>query len=229
MIKEKERGSVTIEACIIVPIFMMAITLIYSLVSIVILENILQTAANNMAGEISAYVYIFDRAGLVFDSGKELELDGVIDSVIESQQSLDTLQGSGSADEFIKNGTGVIENGKNLISTVKNTDWKNALLETVKDAGKSGVKAIGNALLENGFYRSMLPAYLPADIEAFKKFYRIKGDINFDNSQFLSDDLSIVVRINCEVETPFSHFFGIGTRKISKTAVAAAWISNNTH
>lgn len=60
-----EKGSASLEACVSLAAFIVAVAFVYSQIQVVICENIMQNAVNNMAMEVSSYVYILDKIGLV--------------------------------------------------------------------------------------------------------------------------------------------------------------------
>ena len=83
---KNESGSYSIEASISLIAFLIAIMFIYSQIKTLIAESIMQHAVNSMAAEMSTYVYVLDRAGLIIDENEEQfsDLDGFIGSAGEA-------------------------------------------------------------------------------------------------------------------------------------------------
>lgn len=83
---KNESGSYSLEASVSLIAFLIAIMFVYSQIKTLIAESIMQHAVNNMAAEMSTYVYVLDRAGLIIEENAEQfsDLDGFIDSAGEA-------------------------------------------------------------------------------------------------------------------------------------------------
>ncbi|MGN1119405.1 MAG: hypothetical protein ACI4Q4_03535 [Oscillospiraceae bacterium] len=69
-----ESGAYSIEATISLMALVIAVAFVYTQVRVIICESIMQHAVDNMAMEVSSYVYILDKLGIVIHpDGTELE------------------------------------------------------------------------------------------------------------------------------------------------------------
>lgn len=100
----KERGSVIVEASIILPIFTIVMFFLINIINLYLVHNRIQFALNAVAKEISGYSYLYEITGLN-DGTKKIEEDGKpytekIDNVInewyETKDNSDKTKKSGS-------------------------------------------------------------------------------------------------------------------------------------
>lgn len=250
-----ENGSYTIEASISLIVFVIAIMFVYSQIKTMLCENIMQHAVDNMAAEMSTYVYVLDRAGLIIDDENDRLKD--LDSAIGSGETaytdsknfitnnLDTftdiyssLEGGdikgavnttiNNKDEFQGNAKSMVDSIKNFVAAIKKVDWKKTAQEGVRVGGAEALKAFSNGVLLSNFYNWKLDAYLPTDRETFCKRYLIDSDsINFNYSRIFptAENNNIVVAVTYETQPAFKMF--PVKRKIVKVACTAAWVKNN--
>lgn len=61
---DKEKGSVVVEASLVLPIFVIAAFLFINLINIFILHNKIQFAINAAAHEVSTYSYLYEKSGI---------------------------------------------------------------------------------------------------------------------------------------------------------------------
>ena len=65
MKKERQKGSITVEATLFIPIFLFAFMSIYSLVSFARAQLLIQYAADQAAREVAQYSYILEKTGIL--------------------------------------------------------------------------------------------------------------------------------------------------------------------
>ena len=127
MKNRKERGSLTVEAAIVLVIFISGYASIVSLTDFIRAQMIIQYSLNQTAKEISSYCYLPAKLGLLNDAKtisdhaktfKE-DTDTVIDSVVKLYEAVE--EGSG--------------NIKSSVQSIQEAEGMDGLLSTVKDAG----------------------------------------------------------------------------------------------
>ncbi len=243
---KSENGSYTIEATISLVFFMIAIMFIYSQARVIICENIMQNAVNNMSKEISSYVYILDRVGLVVNHSEEefKEANQLIANGQDVGTQLDNFSETigtlfGSADDITGSAAAAKDSAMSLAGSIKKfidafkaystDDLKNDLKTLAISAGESLAKtALNNAVSE--YCNWKLTAYLPADIDTFCDYYMVdKNSISFKLSRIFPDNEnnSILIAVEYTANSPFKAF--PIKRKVIKYAYCAAWVSSNTH
>lgn len=227
-----ERGSYTIEACIALVAFLVAIMFIYSQIKVLIAESILQNAVNNMAKETAAYVYLLDKTGLVFEhkDGSTGNIDSALGEVSELMDSLTsedgktslTSPGSGRFDV-----SGIGQSVNDIVDCLKSVD-EAELKNAAKEGAESLSLLIGNKIIE-AICANRLSAYLPMEKEQFCKAYMIKNDsFSFANSKlFPNNEYNVFIAVECETVSPFKAF--PMNRHIAKYACTAAWVSGNAN
>ena len=234
-----EKGSASLEACVSLTAFIIAIAFVYSQIQVIICENIMQNAVNNMALEVSSYTYIVDRVGLVMHQQNS-----------EGLQQIDDMQGKASEamDEF-SNAIGTLHGGingetisaagssadnmfgslKEIVEIFKQVNWS----QTGKDAGKyvlnEGIDSVIGSLLE-GYYMNNLTKYIPSgDLDTFCDAYNVeKSSITFEPSCLFpgNKNNTVLVAVKYETRSPFSMF--PVNRTIVKKAFTAVWLADPT-
>ncbi len=104
--EDTNRGSLTIEAAIVLPMFIFVILSIMSLMKLVIAHEIIQHSISESANQLAGYSYVLNATGL-----KE-KYDGVMDDVIS---------GKGPFDEIINNVENLKTEAENLDESIKKT------------------------------------------------------------------------------------------------------------
>lgn len=243
-IKENSRGYITIETIISLAFFTLAIMFVYFQIKVVIAENILQNAVNNMAKEVSSYVYILDKLGLILehtdDENKNVNAligdgKGAIDNVIDFTGSLFGGDGSNSDDmasamrDFVN---ALKEDKQKLVDDINNLN-KNDLKNAGITAGENAVKGLANIALAS-YYDGRLDRYLPMEREKFCRHFNIdipEGGkaFSFDASRVFPtiDNDSVLVAVTYNTTSPIK-FINL-KRKICKYAYSGAWVSSSTN
>lgn len=245
--KKSESGSYTIEACISLVAFLIAIIFVYSQIKTIICESIMQHAVNNMAIETSTYVYVLSRAGLIInntdrlkDADKRIEEAGgtaklVQDNVNKFSELYSAFE-DGDMDgvkttvgEMPGDAGSMVDSIKNLIGLIKEDDWQELAKEGGIASGENILKRLSNDGLAK-FYKWKLSSYLPTDLDTFCKKYLVEEDsIDFKYSRIFpnSDNDTILVAVTYETKPTFKMF--PVRRKVVKAATTAAWVAKNTN
>jgi len=122
--KKRQKGSLTVEAAIVLVIFIFGYAAIVSITSFIRAQMIIQYSINQAAKEISSYCYIVSKTGLMEDSrelGEEAgefkkSTDQVIDTVVKLYDAID--QGS----ENITNSLTAIPENQDLESVLNSVE-----------------------------------------------------------------------------------------------------------
>ncbi len=235
---ENEKGSYTIEACISLFAFIMAIYIVYLQINTLIVENVLQKAVNSAAIEISSYSYILDRLDLIppkRDDGELSDLQNIYDkgnaaAVAVKEFEFDDI--SEFVNKFFENPEGVSSSAENMgaslgsfIGAISGTDWGTEISElgsvvvseTARDFVSLGLSSFYNGRIKDG-------AFLPLSYKGFCELYNIEGDISYE-VDYLPDNNNntVFVSISCEINSPIK-FAGFDKRNIVKTAYSPLWV-----
>lgn len=242
-----ERGSYTIEATVSLLTMIVAIAFVYSMVKMVIAENIMQHAVDNMALEVSSYVYILDRAGLVIHAdentlqGSNQATSAGVEAVNSAKKAyqtfsenssnltdliglLDTSEGTAGG-SLKSDATNMTVSIKKMFEEIKSIDVDKEFAQGATLAADGLVTLLADKIMSN-FYLWKLDAYLPMDKEQFCKSYYIdENSISFENSRVFpgASNNTILVVVEYETTSPYS-LFPI-KRKVVKQAYTAAWLA----
>lgn len=234
---------------------MVAIMFVYSQIKVLIAENIMQSAVNNMAREVASYVYLLDKVNLVVVH-KEGETENADNAVSEGKAAVESgrealdetiylVTGLFSAEgmeqaisdpesvkedfEGIKgDATSMVDSLKNMVSAIKSMsedEWKTL----GRNAGEEGVKALGNLALSE-FFEWKIDAYLPMESERFYKSFMIDPEsVSFEKTRIfpVSGKYDILVAVEYDTSSPFRDF--PLERHIVKYSLSAAWVKMNAN
>lgn len=202
--QKKERGSVVVEASIVLPTFMIAVFLVINMVNVFAVHNRVQFALNAAAHELASYSYLY--AALHFNNAEQtIENDGnPYTSKIDQASSdvlacLDQIQAlkSGGGD-LAKQAGDLARSGQNVVGSVG---------ELVKDPKGTAI-GVGYMLTEAGIYqlksgaatvlaRTLTKKYLELDGQSADDYLESVGvsggyrGLNFGGSTLLNDTGSI--------------------------------------
>lgn len=244
----REDGSYTIEACISLVVFLIAVMFVYMQIKTLICECIMQRAVNNMASEMSTYVYVLSRAGLIIDNKDDRFKD--TDNIIEAGNDIKTQATSkienfadiysaievGDMSKAAEHTQEVAEDARSMVASIKKfaelvtkADWKKTAENGLRGLAENAIKGAANEGL-SGFYNWKLDNYLPMEREKFCKAYLVDPDsISFEHSRIFPGDENnkVVVAVSYDV-LPAFRMFPI-KRKVVKVAMTAAWVESNTN
>ena len=162
MKQERQKGSITVEATLFIPIFLFAFMSIYSLVSFARAQLLIQYAADQAAREVAQYSYILEKTGILdayqgmgqeaagFDrSLKDIRenlslIDDAAQKLASGQGTVDDTVGMGNAGKDVYDSVeGYVSNPKEFIngvlSSVKSQSWEALSADMVGNVGKSCV------------------------------------------------------------------------------------------
>lgn len=243
ILKKCERGYTTVETCISLLIFMVAVLFIYSQIKSVIAESIIQNALNNMAKEVSGYIYVADKMGLIIDYqdtddtnkvwGDVKDIDSKFDATITSL--FNGEDASSSSSDFIDAMRKFAGDLKGALSTGDGKLNTQHIAEEAKNAGidiaMTGVKGALSKVLAN-YLESRIDAYLPMEREQFCKYFGIDDQkFSFEGSRIFptTANNTILLAVTYESTAPFSNDLFHVKRKVVKTAYTSAWVYSNTN
>lgn len=246
----KEDGSITVEATLMLPLFMFAFMAIVWLAMIARVECITQYAIDQTAKEISQYCYIADKAGFLKnnmskDSCIINSTDDAIDGIIKLQQMVDSGV-TDMADSYNSGDIeGMISGAQNNVGSIKSQG--EAIYSKIKDiAGDNpvgAVKTLATALAGETakdvvsrvvaipLCKALVPKYITnntSDADAVLKKLGVEEGINglnFGMSTVLKDGRTINVVCIYKVKV----FWLLGGEKyinVKQTASTAAWIKS---
>lgn len=242
--KPSERGYLTIETILSLSFFTLAIMFVYMQVKIIIAENIMQNAVNNMAKEVSSYVYILDKLGMILDhsddDNKKVDAlisdgKGAIDNVVDFTNQLFS-GANGNTDDMASSMSAFVDALKSsketLISDINNLD-KNDLKNAGIAAGENAVKGLSNVAMSN-YFGERLNNYLPMEKSKFCRQFFIENDSSDGNKQIsfhlsrvfpTTDCDSVLVAVTYKTSSPIK-FIDLG-RDICKYAYSGAWVTSS--
>ena len=145
MKENRERASITVEAALFLPLFLMAFLTIYNLVYFARAQMLMQYAADQAVKQVAQYSYILEKTGILDSldnmTTKNEKFEQDMDSI---KKNLDTIQ---SATEKAVQGTDVIDNinqigdeGEKAKGYVENpSEFINGVLLAMKKDAVNGV------------------------------------------------------------------------------------------
>ncbi len=244
----RQRGSITVEAALVVPLFMFAFIAIISLALIARVECITQYAIDQTAKELSQYCYIADRAGLLKNaSGESCTLDStddVIDAVVNFQDLTqkgvsDTVDAykSGNVEDAIQKGqntaSSVREQGEAIYGQIKSFGGDNpvaAVKVLATSIASEAARNVASRVVAIPLCKALVPKYITKNTKSADDTLKHLGieqgldGLNFGMSSILKDGRTI--QIVCIYKVKVMWFFG-GEKYITvkQTANTAAWMS----
>lgn len=169
----RERGSVIVEATIVLPVFMIAMFFIINLIQLFTLHNRVQFALNSAAHELASYSYLYSASGLKgveenvnTDADAYAEpIDTASSNVVAFLDSVQTLRGeAGKLVQQAQNPELSIDYMKEMDNQIQKTG--NQLSNTV-EAGKEAGNSLGQ-LVSNPKGTAIGIAYIVAEAGGYK-------------------------------------------------------------
>lgn len=233
MKKERQKGSITVEATLFIPIFLFAFMSIYSLVSFARAQLLIQYAADQAAREVAQYSYILEKTGILdayqgmgqeaadFDSSlKDIQenlslINEAAQKLASGQGTVDDAVGMGNAGKDVyDNIDGYVSNPREFIngvlSSVKSQSWEALASYMVGTVGKSCV------------LQQLTVASGTTDTEAYLKSLGV-SNLRYDNSSWCkggSSEVKIVVDYDIKSSFPF---FDLPSRHYRVCASTRVW------
>ncbi|MBR6599636.1 MAG: pilus assembly protein, partial [Oscillospiraceae bacterium] len=186
--KRSFKGSVTVEASLALPIFLLGFVLILSLVQIIRTESIVQHSMNRMAVELSEYCYAADKLSLTEAIQKS---NMTIGEAVENITEMSGIMDDETCDDA--EGTAVI------------TELTEFLLGDTADMGLNG------PIVEK-LCHTLMPKYINEDKDVADRYLeKLSGikisDIDFRYSTILKDGKSIKLTAIYELKLNTFGFF----------------------
>ncbi|MDP4091755.1 MAG: hypothetical protein Q8920_00165 [Bacillota bacterium] len=232
------KGSVTVEASLVLPIFIGAVLTIVFLIKLVFINEVFQHAINGAAHEMASTSYIYYISGVMgihdtvrdgLENGTQ-DINNKISSISGLADGLENLIGNGNSENQAES----IDQLKNNFNTsLTNTaDVINNPLKFLKDAA---------CLIAGGAFDDLKNELCIPVVKLYMKKYLSTPDISFENrikglniaggadgidlnsSSFFEDEkcnIDIIVRYKVNLPFPFRIFNGIN---VEQRAVERAW------
>ena len=221
MSDRKENGSITVEAALFIPMFLFAFMCIFSLISCVRAQVLIQYSVDQAAKEVAEYSYILEKTG-----------------VLDAYKGLNT-----KSEEFSKQMEDIKSNLEVIENTAKSVTNGQGTIQDVADAGKAG-KATYDQLkvlnyVKNGAWNK-LASYMTGvvakscvkqqlsvasggqDADEYLEKLGV-SNMKFSKSSWCAkgtNDIKIVVDYDIKTEFPF---FDLGTRHYRVCASTRVW------
>lgn len=207
-----ERGSFTIEAALVLPLFMFAFMTIASLAIAAKVEASTQYAIDQTAKEISRYCYIASKAHLLADTSSSDEQIGKIDDAIGAVFDFGNVLGdtagnyvpsggAGSEDfitqltdmasgldaEQLKDDFGRVSASAQQLYTAGSEllkDPKGAISALAQVAGSKAISTIASRVIANPLCKALVPKYITPNDDADEMFERWGVEGGLDGLDF---------------------------------------------
>lgn len=124
MKREKEKGSITVEATLFIPLFLFAFLSIYNLIYFARAQLIIQYSANQAAKEVAQYSYLLEKTGILEDmdriSEKAGEMKADIKKIEENLRLVESAaENAAKSGDIIGNAVTVGENIEDAYGSVQ--------------------------------------------------------------------------------------------------------------
>lgn len=141
---KKNKGSLTVEACLSLTIFLMVFVTILYIMRIVFAYGIMQHALNQAAKELSTYTYYYAISGLADTNGtiQESTAAGVdsfnqnVSNIVDVYNTFNNLGNGGGSDEY--------KAFENSLDTASDT------IKSIADDPVAALKSVGSVLVNGG-------------------------------------------------------------------------------
>ena len=217
----KRKGVLTVEAAIILPIFVMVMFFILSVMQLFYFHLVMQQALQNVGLTLSQYGYVIDRVvdleTFTFqDDTKQKEealADGVNEVISEGRTMIALLQDISidKLGDIIASGTKFKEDAEKLIGTVESVEGEDIINYLL-------VSAMNNVGGE--FVRWMIGDYLSAMGAENGTIQNIKYDLFIETG---TKDILLVVEYDYNLP-----FFGEGDIRFQQMVRVHPWVGGNT-
>lgn len=248
--KYSESGYFTVEATLMLPLFMFAFLLIANLATVAKVESITQYAIDQVAKEISQYCYVAERAGLAQETSGDFEsIDSSVQAVMDFTSAVSDAKAgaedeaskavdnaiSGDVEAVLDNLSGIEDNVNSVTAAAGELseklgpvldDPKGVIVTLAPLMAKQAGKAIVGRVIAQPLCKTLSKKYIGKDADAcLRRLGVVDGidGLNFKMSNFLADDRSINVVVVYQIKL---NGFGVfdKTLVIKQTASTAAWV-----
>lgn len=230
---KKERGSITVEAALFLPVFLMAFLTIYNLVYFARAQMLMQYAADQAAKEVAQYSYILEKTGILESldnlNTKTESFESDMNSI---RENLETIQSAGEKavqGQDVGNQIAGIKNAAgNTYNTVKgyveNSDeFINGVLLSFKRDAINGISSyMVNTVARSCVEQQLSIAGGNRDLETYKEILGITN-ISMKKTtwcQNKSRDVKLVIDFDLNSRLPF---FTMNPRHYRVQASTMVW------
>ncbi|MDC7289636.1 pilus assembly protein [Blautia schinkii] len=217
MKKDKQRGSITVEAALFLPIFLFAFLSIYNMVYFARAQLVIQYSVDQAAKEVAQYSYLLDKIGILESldslSSRSQEFEDNIQNIMGN---LDTIQGAAQnavdGQDIIQNGIDAGNAFQDTYDTVKGyvqnpKDFLNGILGVMKKDAVNGISKYMVSVVAKSCVNNQLSiAGGNADAEKYLRSMGVTSGLRFDSSAWCengSRDIRIVVDYEIANSIPF--------------------------
>ena len=233
MQRAKEKGSITVEAALFLPLFFMAFLTIYNLVYFARAQVLMQYAADQAAKEVAQYSYILEKAGILESlDNLNTRAENFETEISSIRENLETIQ---SASEKAVQGenvggqvTSIYQAAENTYSTVEGyvenpSEFINGVLSALKKDAVNGVSSyMVNTVAKSCIQQQISIAGGNKDPEEYEEILGI-SNVSIKNTEWCqnkSRDVKLVVDFDLNSKLPF---FVMQPRHYRVQAVTRVW------
>lgn len=216
MKENKEKASITVEAALFLPIFLMAFLTIYNLVYFARAQVLMQYAADQAAKEVAQYSYILEKTGILSSlDGLNTRADDFEAEIRSIQKNLETIQSAGEkaaqgqdvANNVIQAGNAAEDTYDKVKNYVKNPDeFLNGVLTAFKRDAMNGISSyMVNTVAKSCMDQQLAVAGGNRDLEEYKKILGI-SNISMKKTTWCQNktrDVKIVVDFDLNSKLPY--------------------------
>lgn len=233
MADRKENGSITVEAALFIPMFLFAFMCIFSLISCVRAQVLIQYSVDQAAKEVAEYSYILEKTG-VLDAYKGLNTksEKFEKEMQDIKSNLEVIEDTAQS---ISNGQGTVQNvadagnaGKaaydQIAGYIKNPkEFVNGVLDYVKNGTWNKLAGYMTGVVAKSCVKQQLSvASGGQDADEYLEELGV-SNMKFSKSSWCSggtNDIKIVVDYDIKTDFPF---FDLGTRHYRVCASTRVW------
>ena len=233
MSDRKENGSITVEAALFIPMFLFAFMCIFSLISCVRAQVLIQYSVDQAAKEVAEYSYILEKTG-VLDAYKGLNTksEEFSKQMEDIKSNLEVIENTAKS---VTNGQGTIQDvadagkaGKTTYDQLKEykknpKEFVNGVLNYVKNGAWNKLASYMTGVVAKSCVKQQLSvASGGQDADEYLEKLGV-SNMKFSKSSWCAkgtNDIKIVVDYDIKTEFPF---FDLGTRHYRVCASTRVW------
>ena len=233
MSDKREKGSITVEAALFIPLFFFAFMCIFSLISCVRAQVLIQYSVDQAAKEVAEYSYILEKTG-VLDAYKGLNSrsEEFQKQMQDIKSNLEVIEDTAKR---VSNGQGTIQNvveagkaGKATADQLKEykenpKEFVNGVLDYLKNTGWNKLAGYMTGVVGKACLKKQLSiASGGQDADEYLEKLGVTN-MKFSKSSWCAkgtNDIKIVVDYDIKTEFPF---FDLGTRHYRVCASTRVW------
>ena len=215
MSDRKENGSITVEAALFIPMFLFAFMCIFSLISCVRAQVLIQYSVDQAAKEVAEYSYILEKTG-VLDAYKGLNTKSE-----EFSKQMEDIKSNLEVADAGKAGKATYDQLKEYKKNPK--EFVNGVLNYVKNGAWNKLASYMTGVVAKSCVKQQLSvASGGQDADEYLEKLGV-SNMKFSKSSWCAkgtNDIKIVVDYDIKTEFPF---FDLGTRHYRVCASTRVW------